>query len=169
LVDFSRCLAGQTEERAIVTTLGYALQRAGAELLELDTREIGVLIVPAGEGGRSYGAVLYDSVAGGAGHVPELLAYGRRWLETARNVMFVNEQHNALYETACLSCLLSFDAQEMMRQNLLHRGIAKEAFDMLLCGGGTVTKPKSHPDTASGSLTDDERLARARQRSRNRK
>jgi hypothetical protein len=146
LVDFSRCLAGHPQAYAIVTTLGYALQRAGAQLLDLDTREIGVLVVPSGEGGRGHGVVLYDSVAGGAGHVPELLAQGRVWLEHARAVMFVNDAHDALCETACLSCLLSFDAQEVMRQNLLNRRAAIKALDALLGGGEDGVMPPFTPE-----------------------
>jgi hypothetical protein len=40
---------------ALIQTLGFALQRAGYQLLELDTREIGVLIVPAGTQGQTFG------------------------------------------------------------------------------------------------------------------
>jgi hypothetical protein len=153
-----------------VTTLGYALQRAGAQLLELDTREIGVLVVPCGEGGRGHGVVLYDSVAGGAGHVPELLAQGRVWLEQARAVLFVNDAHDALCETACLSCLLSFDAQEVMRQNLLNRRAALKALDALLSGGGDGVMPPFTPEPSqpgriqNGVPSAAERLERAKNR-----
>jgi hypothetical protein len=76
LLDFSRCLGQYTAHARLVTTLAYALQRAGAQMSELDTRELGVLVVPAGDGGQGLGIVLYDSVTGGAGHVRELLRSG---------------------------------------------------------------------------------------------
>ena len=49
LVDFSECLPPHIrKDEPLVTTLGYALQRAAAYILQLDSREIGVLTVPAG-------------------------------------------------------------------------------------------------------------------------
>ena len=127
LLDFSRCLGQYRAHASLVTTLAYALQRAGAQMLELDTRELGVLVVPAGDGGRGLGAVLYDSVAGGAGHVRELLTQGRNWLTTSREVLFVNDMHHSRCKTACLDCLLSFDVQ-----NLFDRRLAVEVLDALL-------------------------------------
>ena len=43
-VDFSGVPGMATIDRALATTLGYALQQAGARLLELDSRELGVLL-----------------------------------------------------------------------------------------------------------------------------
>src|SRR5262249_42696267 len=80
LLDFVACLGVSATHNPLVTTLAYALQRAGARILELDVRELGVLITPAGDNGQGLGAVLYDSVAGGAGHVRELFSLGRKWL-----------------------------------------------------------------------------------------
>ena len=74
LIDFSRCLGQDANNLSLIGTLGYAFQRAAAKRLELDAREIGVLLVPTGEGGKGFGTVLYDNVPGGAGHVRELLA-----------------------------------------------------------------------------------------------
>ena len=45
LIEFP-CLGPDAADPALIQTLGFALQRAGCQLLELDTREIGVLIVP---------------------------------------------------------------------------------------------------------------------------
>jgi hypothetical protein len=182
LLDFSSCLSYLADNAELIWTLAQALEISGAKLLELDDRELGTLVIPAGEQGRGLGAVLYDNVPGGAGHVRELLALGRQWLEEARNVMFVNQQHNEICETACLDCLLTFDAQEPMRRGLLQRQVAIRVLDALLLGdelpeieharARITAAPRSQPvismneeltsNTAAGSTTE-ERLQRASQ------
>jgi hypothetical protein len=107
--------------RAFAHTLGYALQVSGAKLLEIDSRELAVIVVPAGKQGDGYGPVIYDNVPGGAGHVRELMSYGRDWLKAARDTMFVSEQHHRRCDDACIECLLTFDAQHAMADGLLHR------------------------------------------------
>jgi len=61
----------------LMQTLGYALQIAGARLLELDTRELGVMVASSADFSNGSGAVLYDNVPGGAGHVREFFARKR--------------------------------------------------------------------------------------------
>ena len=134
MVDFVKCLDFQTQDRALITTLGYALQRAGVQLLELDTREIGVMTVPAGKDGSGWGVVLYDNVAGGAGHVRELLGLGRLWLKEALRVLYVNSEHHDHCETACLDCLLGIDAQIAVSKGLLKRKQAHQVLALLLKG-----------------------------------
>ncbi len=182
LLDFSSCLNHLADNAELLWTLAQALEISGAKLLELDSRELGTLVIPAGERGRGLGAVLYDNVPGGAGHVHELLALGRQWLEEARNVMFVNEQHNETCETACLDCLLTFDAQEPMRRGLLQRQLAFRVLDALLGGNelleieqvprGTSVLRSSQPIASttdeltvntSPDRTTEERLKRASQ------
>lgn len=135
LLDFSGCLAHLANDDRLLWTLAQALEISGAKLLELDSRELGNLVIPSGVRGSGLGAVLYDNVPGGAGHVRELLALDRQWLEEARAVMFVNEQHHQTCETACLDCLLTFDAQIPMQKGLLQRKLAIQALDALLQGG----------------------------------
>jgi Lhr-like helicase len=132
LLDFSGCLGHGAADDSLVTTLAYAFQRSGTQLLELDSRELGVLVVPTGEGGRARGAVLYDNVPGGAGHVRELIAQEEQWLQTTRQVLYVDSEHNARCETACLDCLLSFDAQMAMLQRPFVRRRALAQLDALL-------------------------------------
>lgn len=179
LLDFSGCLAPTaSRDEAVMTTLGHALLRAGADLLDLDTRELGFMRVPVGEGGKSHGIVLYDNVPGGAGHVRELVEYGRLWLEKARDVMYVNPQHHATCKTACLDCLLSFTAQEEMSRNLLVRERAWKVLCDLLDGQSAAFTTRSEgadddmdakgmgvSDRTSKPLADVEvRLRRARER-----
>ena len=52
LLDFSRCLGARRTDFPLVTTLGYALHRTAAQKLQLDGRELGVVIIPAGDSGR---------------------------------------------------------------------------------------------------------------------
>ena len=132
MLDFSGCLGHEADNLALLWTLTQALLISGAKLLELDGRELGALVTAAGIEGRGLGAVLYDNVPGGAGHVRELMASGERWLEEAYKVMYVNQQHDESCETACLDCLLTFDAQEPMRRGLLKRRHAMQVLGALL-------------------------------------
>lgn len=92
-----------------VYSLGRALAMAGARLLELDERELGVEIVPLSE--SSPGIVVYDVAPGGAGHCPELLVAASEWVVWARSVLFVDEKHDARCRKACLDCILDFSGQ----------------------------------------------------------
>ncbi len=132
MLDFSASLGDYADSAALLETLGRALQVAGARCLELDGREISVLTVPAGVAGQSLGVVLLDNVPGGAGHVRELLGVGRLWLEAAREALFVDAAHHARCETACIDCLLTFDAQTAMSQGLLSRRFAHDVLEALL-------------------------------------
>ncbi len=132
MVDFVGCLDAQARDLALITTLGYALQRAGVQVLELDTRELGVMTIPTGKNGSGWGVVLYDNVAGGAGHVRELLGLGRLGLEEALRVLYVNQEHHNHCETACLDCLLGIDAQIVVSRGLLKRKQAHRVLDLLL-------------------------------------
>src|SRR5258707_2914079 len=116
MLDFSSCLQQHADNATLLWALTQALQISGARLLELDGRELGILVIPAGDQGRGLGAVLYDNVPGGAGHVRELLALGREWLQEARNTLFVNEKHYEYCETTFLYCLLTVDAQGSIRR-----------------------------------------------------
>ncbi len=134
LVDFSECLGDGRNDEALVTTLAFALKRAAAETLQLDGREIGALTTPAGELGVGLGALLFDNVPGGAGHVRELMEMGRDWLQRARDILYVDEAHAKRCMTACLDCLLSFETQTASGKGLLKRPRALEALDRLLAG-----------------------------------
>ncbi len=181
MLDFSSCLLHYANNKELLWTLAQALQISGAKLLELDNRELGTFI-PAGDMSVGLGAVLYDDVPGGAGHVRELLALGREWLLEARRTMFVSDEHNEICETACLDCLLTFDAQEPMRRGLLNRQLAIRVLDALLNGVDLpVAEPKASkmfvstlmasviPANSEVTLgvptkTIEERLQRGRQR-----
>ncbi len=144
MIDFVNCPDFQTQDCALITTLGYALQRAGVQILELDMREIGLMTVPAGKDGSGWSVVLYDNVSGGAGHVRELLSLDRLWLEEALRVLYVESNHHQRCETACLDCLLGIDTQIAVSRGLLRRRQAHSALDLLLKG---TSSPQ--PDNAA--------------------
>ena len=166
-MDFSKPLAQDMGDRTLVSTLAYALQRAAAKILQMDGREIGVLTVPAGKMGSGLGALLYDNVPGGAGHVRELLEYDRQWLEEAKRILYMDETHNRRCRTACLDCLLSFDTQSASSVGLLSRPRALESLARMLSGEPppAADKPAAKaPAAGANPLSKEERLRRARAR-----
>jgi hypothetical protein len=65
--------AGHQLDLELIYTLGQLLRLAGAHMLELDEREIGMLDpVPDPATGKYRYVVLFDSLAGGSGHLAEL-------------------------------------------------------------------------------------------------
>ncbi len=129
----------------MVTTLGYGLHRAAAKMLQLDGREIGVDTTPAGVSGQGWGALLYDNVPGGAGHVRELL-------ELTKEVLFVDAAHDQRCRSACLDCLLSFETQDAMHQGNLNRPLALSVLSNLLDG----KEPGAHSTPNTDNHADDE-------------
>ncbi len=121
LFDYASVRATGVFGIATATTLGHALQVAGARLLEVDTRELGVLQTFIGDHAPIPCPVLFDNVPGGVGHVGELAHEGRRWLEEAWKVLYVDDVHDAVCARACLDCLLTFDDQHAMALGHLQR------------------------------------------------
>ena len=106
-------------------SLGRALLLAGARLLELDSRELGLELKPRGTGELSI--LLYDTVPGGAGHSFELMKLGKLWLKEARNILCGSSSHDEVCRRACLECLLDFGGQ--FKAHLLDRKGALELLD----------------------------------------
>ena len=104
----------------IATTIAHSLRLAGARSLGLDSRELGSFVT-ATNSGSTCGIVIFDSVPGGAGHVTELLAFSKKWVEMVEEVLFVNELHHSNCVSACLNCLLSFETQFDHDMGLLAR------------------------------------------------
>jgi hypothetical protein len=129
-LDFTKVNDSRLVE-ATTVTLGYALKLAGAELLELDAREIGVTACRIGHAGK-WGLQIFDSSAGGAGHVSDLFAEGREWLRRALSIMFRDDEHHAGCTTACLRCLLTSASQFDYEKGLLQRERAHSLLETLL-------------------------------------
>lgn len=110
-----------SDREAVSTTLAAALQRAGAELLEVDSRELATLVIEQPRAPLP-GIVVYDNVPGGAGHVRELLDRAREWFFAALRVLHGTREHHARCDTACFDCLVAFDAPppERLRRRRAH-------------------------------------------------
>jgi DEAD/DEAH box helicase domain-containing protein len=113
-------ISGGFLSQSVITTLGHALKQAGAEMLELDPREVGMTVCRVGNANAS-GLQLFDSTAGGAGHVTELCGQGREWLERAESCMFRDREHDDSCVSACLRCLLTTTSQYDYELGLLSR------------------------------------------------
>jgi hypothetical protein len=111
-------------------TVAQALQVAGARLLELDTREIGKSVGQLEA--ESQAIVLFDNVPGGAGHTHELLVRANEWFSLARDLLYLNETHNKRCATACLDCILTFDAQRLAASGMLDRRLGLQVLDAVL-------------------------------------
>ncbi len=84
--------AGRAEAENIALTMSQALRLAGAQLLHLDPREIRFLQpIPGFSNPNGFAVVVYDSVAGGAGHVTDLARNSNAWFEEALRLLTVGE------------------------------------------------------------------------------
>jgi hypothetical protein len=95
-------------------SLGMGLVLAGSRLLEVDSRELGMVLKPVGAA-RS-GIVLFDTAAGGSGHCLELFGLGRPWIEEARRLLRGTNDHDERCRWACLDCILDFSGQFKARK-----------------------------------------------------
>jgi len=86
---------GQPLDRDILYTLGQALRITAAKALEQDEREIGLIDpVPDSQSGQYRSVILFDSLAGGSGHLAELshpdnAAQAREWLALTRQLLTI--------------------------------------------------------------------------------
>ena len=106
-------------------SLGRALLLAGARLLELDSRELGLQLKSRETG--EFSILLYDTVPGGAGHCFELMKLGETWIKEARDILRGSPSHHESCRRACLECLLDFGGQ--FTAHLLDRKGALEILD----------------------------------------
>ena len=94
-------------------SLGRALLLAGARLLELDERELGMELLPLQD--ASLGIVIYETSPGGAGHCQELVDLDKEWIDVSRSVLYVDAEHDTRCTKACLDCILDFSGQYAAR------------------------------------------------------
>jgi len=109
---------GEAGPVALVTA-GHALAQGAAELLELDQREIRMMVDGTSGGGRI--VRVFDAVGHGAGHIPEVFRRGEEWIAAAIRVLTRSPTHDARCATACISCVLSSLSQNDARAGLLDR------------------------------------------------
>jgi DEAD/DEAH box helicase domain-containing protein len=114
------------DSELIVRTLGHALRLAGAARLEVDPREMAV--TAARLGGESWGIHIFDSAAGGSGHIASLLEEHDVWFQKALELMQGDEAHRQRCRAACLNCLLDAQSQTEFEMGKLDRSAALEFF-----------------------------------------
>jgi len=182
LLDFSGFSPEHCRDRGLMETLATAFLLGAADVLRVDSRELGGLVSPV-PGGQGFGLVIHDARAGGSGHVRDLYGRGEEWVRRTRERLWVSPDHDQRCEAACLDCLLTFDRQFAASPASLRRRDALRFLDVLMGGGGSDdlprprgTKPGSSP--AQGgvppagtppprgprALDKAERLKRARRR-----
>lgn len=169
LLDFQRSAVSSLDP-PMALTIGHALKQSGAQLLEVDGRELGVLTVPRPDGVQ---AVIYDNTPGGSGHVLELAqSRGREWVEAAHALLVGRNPatHDASCERACLACLLSFETERDVAFLDRRRGLA--ALAMLLGGaaqtGGDGPAAPSRTDAAAATRNPSRRTQAALEGARRR-
>jgi len=169
VLDFQRSVT-RTLDPPMALTIGHALKQSGAQLLEVDGRELGVLTVPRPDGAQ---AVIYDNTSGGSGHVLELAqGRGRDWVEAAHALLVGRDPatHDASCERACLACLLSFETERDVAFLDRRRGLA--ALATLLEGaaptGGDNPAAPSAADAATAARDPSRRTQAALEGARRR-
>ncbi|HEU5413374.1 MAG TPA: DEAD/DEAH box helicase [Candidatus Angelobacter sp.] len=154
----------------VIVTLGHGLRLAGAELLEIDHRELGVHFAPSGQAAR-LGLYLFDNTAGGAGHVSELAtnANARSWFERTAELLYRNSEHDRKCTSACLNCLLTTASQADLELGRLRRPVALAVLRDLLANRQYETEGAESPSTASPAqpISAAERIERFRRKSPN--
>jgi hypothetical protein len=104
----------------MAVTFAHTVHLAAAELLEVDLREISLSTedLRKGTARRFY---LYDSDAGGSGHVAELIAREAELGGALLGVLRRGSLHDSRCRDACLRCLLTQESQEAYAAGLLDR------------------------------------------------
>jgi len=113
-----------------LTTMGHALAQAGAELLELDQRDVKMAVDPMLD--ERWVVRVFDAVGHGGGHMAELFRRGSEWLSTTRRVLHRSDGHHELCRTACITCILSSVSQDDAKNGMLDRRAALQ----VLTGAG---------------------------------
>jgi ATP-dependent helicase YprA (DUF1998 family) len=170
LMDWSQWLQFDAlNHRAIHVAIAAAMRLVGAQILELDLREIGIMTnIPAGTDGTGLGIALYDDTPGGSGHVHELMKIGRNWLEKAYEILHGTPEHHKSCHHGCLECILSFDASDSPEAVRPDR---RGACDMLAAllqhsdwtpPGALLTNPP--PDAVSTPVNADNKIRKLKRK-----
>jgi len=101
-----------------VVAIGYALVLAGAEMLEIDPRELGVFA-------EGYSAILFESNGSGGGHLKEIAEQSRAWCSLAHQRLFHSAPHHSVCERGCLTCILTPSSQAKVECGAANRRLAE--------------------------------------------
>ena len=158
LIDFGARLVVSEDSEALAWTLSHAFRIAGSRVLGIETRELGGMPLLLREG---RGIAIYDDVPGGAGHVQKLLDDHNDWMTETLRTLYGDKGHDARCETACLDCLLTYDAQYAMERRQLQR---KKTYKFLLAqrdGSWSPPERKAPAERADAVPSKEERLRAA--------
>lgn len=88
-------------------SLSAALALGGACLLQVDSRQLGVIA------DNKWEFIVYDATPGGSGHCLELFKRDAEWIEAAKEILhgLNGRGHDIRCERACIECILSFENQ----------------------------------------------------------
>jgi hypothetical protein len=115
----------------LAEAMANALQLSGCEELGIDEREIGTMIIPdAG----NYNIFIYDNLSGGVGYVYDLAANRwNRWIEQAKDRLYVDKKHNEECENGCIKCIVTLNTNKPLPR--------REACEYL-CGDNSNNTPE---------------------------
>jgi hypothetical protein len=147
-----------------LTTLGHALAQAGAELLELDQREVRMAVDPI-TAGRHIVRV-FDAVGHGGGHMAELFRRRQDWLAATRRVLYRTHRHDAICRTACITCILSSVSQDHAKSGMLDRRAALAVLDGTAGPVSTDLRSQMEPAVSPDAVCAEDVLAALRNRAR---
>ncbi len=105
----------------IARSLGHALRLSGATLIEVDPREVSSAAVRVSD--DAWGIHLFDSAAGGSGHIATLLEDQALWFRKTIALLRGNPDHDRRCGDACLTCLLDAQSQGDFEAGRLDRGL----------------------------------------------
>jgi DEAD/DEAH box helicase domain-containing protein len=114
---------------AMAMTFAHAVHLAAAELLEIDVREISLSTEEFLQG-TSWRFQLYDSDAGGSGHVADLMTRDAELGAALLRVLRRDPSHHSRCRDACLRCLLTQESQDAYASGLLDRLGLLERLDL---------------------------------------
>lgn len=165
-VDFSGALQRelQNEARPVINTIGHALRLAGAEILEADHRELGMICLPVGPSAFD-GLQIFDNAAGGAGHIVELMADSTSWVRRALHILRRDDEHHSSCEKGCLRCILTTSSQRDWETGNLVRRKAFEVLEHLLSRSPDADRSSAPIDSSKSDTSQrsiESRLARLR-------
>ncbi len=168
MLDLSRWLANTSvDNQAVAFTVGQALRLVGCRALQIDSREVAILDQFASPH-QAVGAavVLYDAVAGGSGHVREMMHQGRQWLENALEYLNARTDSGEFDEREATQRLLTADIVRPDGTTPLRPRAARDLFRCLLEGEESPRVDESSVPTLDVRGMIDRALARNTTRGR---
>jgi DEAD/DEAH box helicase domain-containing protein len=120
LLQFDLQRAPSLRTSSMAMTFAHTVHLAAADLLEIDAREI-TLSTEELRLGTAWRFQLYDSDAGGSGHVADLITRETELGAALLSVLRRDDSHDSRCRDACLRCLLTQESQDAYASGWLDR------------------------------------------------